>query len=135
MIDQAKATAVKFLEEQTGCATGRPTSYARPVTPPTWRASRPWTSRATRSSRLASTRLPDLKHQIEEVIGEDDRVAVRFRLTGTNSGSFMGNAPSGKRIDAGALALMRVESGKVSELRGEFDQLRLMQQTGALPGW
>jgi predicted ester cyclase len=81
------------------------------------------------------TAIPDSKHQIEEVIGEDDRVAVRFRLTGTNSGSFMGNAPSGKRIDAGALALMRVESGKVSELRGEFDQLRLMQQTGTLPGW
>jgi predicted ester cyclase len=78
--------------------------------------------------------IPDLKHQIEDVIAEDDRVAVRFRLTGTNSRSFMGSAPSGKPIDAGALALVRVKSGKVSELHGEFDQLGLMQQIGALPG-
>jgi hypothetical protein len=39
--------------------------------------------------------IPDLEHRIEEVIAEGDRVTVRFRLTGTNSGSFMGHPPSG----------------------------------------
>jgi predicted ester cyclase len=77
--------------------------------------------------------IPDLKHQIQEVIAAGNRVAVRFRLTGTNSRSLMGNPPSGKPIDAGALALMRTASGTVTEIRAEFDQMGLMQQIGALP--
>ena len=66
------------------------------------------------------------------MIAEGDRVAVRFRLIGTNSGSLMGHPPSGKPIDAGALALMTISSGRVVELRAEFDQLGLMQQIGVL---
>jgi predicted ester cyclase len=77
--------------------------------------------------------IPDLEHKVQEVIAEGDRVAVRFRLTGTNSGSFMGRAPSGKPIDAGALALMTTSNGRVTEIHAEFDQLGLMQQIGALP--
>jgi predicted ester cyclase len=77
--------------------------------------------------------IPDLEHRIEEVIAEGERVAVRFRLTGTHSGSLMGQPPSGSRIDAGAIALMRISAGKVAELRAEFDQMGLMQQIGALP--
>lgn len=77
--------------------------------------------------------IPDLKHRIEEVIAEGDRVAVRFRLRGTNSESLMGQPPSGKRIDAGALALMTISAGKVAEVRAQFDQMGLMQQIDALP--
>jgi predicted ester cyclase len=77
--------------------------------------------------------IPDLEHRIEEVIAEGDRVAVRFRLAGTNSRSLMGQPPSGTRIDAGALALMRIRSGRVAEIHAEFDRLGLMQQIGALP--
>jgi predicted ester cyclase len=77
--------------------------------------------------------IPDLEHRIQEVIAEHDCAAVRFRLTGTHSGSLMGQPPSGKRIDAGAIALMRISAGKVTELRAEFDQMGLMQQIGALP--
>ena len=44
-------------------------------------------------------------------------------IAGTNTGSFMGNAPSGMPIDVGAVALMRVASGKVTELRAEFDKM------------
>lgn len=77
--------------------------------------------------------IPDLEHRIQEVIAEGDWAAVRFRLTGTHSGSLTGQPPSGKRIDAGAIALMRISAGKVAELRAEFDQMGLMQQIGALP--
>ncbi len=57
---------------------------------------------------------------------------MRVRLTGTNSVSFMGKPPSGKPIDAGALALFRTASGRVTEMRAEFDQIALAQ-IGALP--
>ena len=76
---------------------------------------------------------PDLTHDVQEVLAEEDRVAVRFRLTGTNTGDFMGHAPSGKTIDVGALVFMTISSGRVVDMRGEFDQLGLMQQLGLVP--
>jgi predicted ester cyclase len=66
-------------------------------------------------------------------LAEGDVAAVRFRLTGTNTGTFLGNPPSGRAIDVGALALMSVAYGKVAELRAEFDQLGVLQQIGVLP--
>lgn len=77
--------------------------------------------------------IPDLKHEIREVIAEGEVAAVRFRLTGTNSGSFIGKPPSGARIDAGAVAFLQIASGRVTEMRAEFDQFGLMRQIGALP--
>ena len=77
---------------------------------------------------------PDLRHVIEEVLSEGDRAVVRFRIQGTNTASFMGIPPSGKRVDVGAVAVMKVVEGKAVDLRGEFDQLGLMQQIGAIPG-
>lgn len=76
---------------------------------------------------------PDLKHSIQDVLAEGTHVAVRFRLTGTNGGSFMGAPATGKSVDVGGIALLKVADGKVAELRSEFDQLGLMQQIGALP--
>ena len=76
----------------------------------------------------------DLEHRVEEVLAEGDRVVVRFRLAGTNDGEFMGIPASGKPVDVGALAIMRIESDRVAEVRGEFDQMGLMQQIGAVPG-
>lgn len=71
---------------------------------------------------------PDLRHEIEEIATEGDRVAVRFRLKGTNDGSFMDHPATGKPIDVGASALMRVADGKVQQLEGEFDEKDLMRQ-------
>lgn len=76
---------------------------------------------------------PDLTHRVDEVVAAGDRAVLRLRLTGTNDGSFMGAPPSGKPIDVGGLVLMKIVSGRVAELHGQFDQLGLMQQIGALP--
>lgn len=77
--------------------------------------------------------VPDLRHHVEEVLSDGDRVTVRFRLQGTNDGAFMDNPPSGNPVDVGAVVLMTIASGKVTEARGEFDELGFMQQIGVLP--
>ncbi len=134
MSEQAKVTAVKFLEEQDRlrggpaddlCAQGYTAHLAG------FPAMDLEGHKALSATFYAA--IPDLNHQIQEVIAEGDRVAVRFRLTGTNTGSFIDNPASGKPIDAGALALMTTASGRVTELLAEFDQMGLMQQIGALP--
>jgi predicted ester cyclase len=132
--EQAKATAVNFFKEQDRlhggpaddlCADG----YTAHL------ASFPAMDLAGHQEFSASfyAGFPDLKHRLEEVIADGDRVAVRFRITGTNTESFMGNPASGRPIEFEGLALMTVASGKVTELWAQFDQIGVLQQIGASP--
>ncbi|MGH2784880.1 MAG: ester cyclase [Actinomycetota bacterium] len=76
---------------------------------------------------------PDIVHTVSDTVEEDDKVAVRFRITGTNTGPLMGQPATGKPIDIGALGIMRFVGGKVAEIHSEFDLMGMMQQIGALP--
>ena len=76
---------------------------------------------------------PDLHHTVEEVIGEGDRIAVRFTIRGTHQGRFMGVEPTGRTMTSTALVTMRLRDGKVEELHGQFDALGMLQQLGAVP--
>jgi predicted ester cyclase len=132
--EAAKATAVRFFEEQDRLRGGPPDDLCADGYI-AYLGGAPAMNLEGHRAFAATfySGIPDLEHRIEEVIAEGDRVAVRFRLTGTNSGSLMGQPPSEARIDAGALALMQIRSGRVAEIHAAFDRLRLMQQIGALP--
>jgi len=77
--------------------------------------------------------LPDLHYTIEDMIAEDDKVAVRFRRRGTDRGEFMGIAPSGREITWMGIDIFRIADGRIVEHWGNFDQLGMRQQLGALP--
>jgi predicted ester cyclase len=65
------------------------------------------------------------------VFGEGDRVFTRVRLTGTNTGEFMGKPATGKRVDIRwVMNVVRVQDGKVVEEWELFDNLDLMKQLG-----
>jgi predicted ester cyclase len=132
---QVKATAVRFFQEQDRlrggpaddlCADGY-TAYLAGFPPMDLAGHQ-------RFSAAFYAGFPDLQHHVEYVIAEGDRAAVSFRVTGTNTASFMGNPASGRPIAFDALALMTVASGKVTELRGQFDQMGVLQQLGASTG-
>jgi predicted ester cyclase len=76
---------------------------------------------------------PDVFHEIEDVVGDAERVAVRFVLHGTHRGPFFGLPPTERKIAVPATAILRVVNGRVTELRAVFDQLGLLQQLGAAP--
>ncbi len=77
------------------------------------------------------TALPDIKAEVEDVFGEGDRVFTRVRLTGTNTGEFMGKPATGKRVDIRWLMnVARVQDGKVIEEWELFDNLDMMKQLG-----
>ena len=135
MSEQAKATARKFFEEQDRLR-GGPADELCAAGYTAVLGSFPAMDFDGHTAFAAAlyASFPDLCHVIEEIVAEDDRVATRFRLLGTNTESFMGQPPTGKRIDVRCLALMHVSSGQVAELHGAFDQLGMMQQIGALPG-
>ena len=74
-----------------------------------------------------------IAHPIDDVVAEDDRVAVRLQLEGTHTGEFMGVPASGQAISAEGTAFLRITDGAIAQFWGFVDQLGLMQQIGGLP--
>jgi predicted ester cyclase len=78
---------------------------------------------------------PDGKHTIAEAIDVgSDRVFLRGSFTGTNTGSFMGMPPTGRKATVTFMNFDRFADGKLVEHRAEVDMFGLMQQLGAVPG-
>jgi len=64
---------------------------------------------------------PDVRFTVEDVFGEDDRVAARWRLAGTQTGVFRGGPPTGKHVTVSGNTIFRVRSGKIGEMWVAFD--------------
>jgi steroid delta-isomerase-like uncharacterized protein len=81
--------------------------------------------------------LPDLRLTVEDMIGEGDRVVVRWRGRATHRGEFLGIAPTGKSVSITGIAIYRLANGKVVERWVEVDLLGVTGQlraTAAPPG-
>lgn len=79
------------------------------------------------------TAFPDFEIKPEQVVANDDKVAIAYTVSGTQQGPFMGHEPTGKRMSARGLQITRVEDGKVVERWGMSDQLTMLQQLGLVP--
>lgn len=77
---------------------------------------------------------PDWYSTIDELLAERSRVAERWTGRGTHQGEFQGIAPTGRQVTMPGFVVYRFASGKITEFRGLFDRLALMQQLGAIPG-
>jgi predicted ester cyclase len=71
---------------------------------------------------------PDFNLAIQHLAVDGDLVWLHLRGTGTNSGSFMGNAPTGREIDIDVFDLIRVEGGRMVEHWGVPDRLGALLQ-------
>jgi predicted ester cyclase len=71
---------------------------------------------------------PDLQHTIEEMIAEDDRVAVRFSAHGSHTGQWLHFAPTGKSIHYTGITLARIAQGKIIEHHTWWDKMGLVEQ-------
>ena len=75
---------------------------------------------------------PDVHFTIEDVIAEDDRVAVRYLFNGTHQGELRGIPPTGKYVTVSGSVFFRFADGKLIEQRGLWDSLSFMQQLGVV---
>jgi steroid delta-isomerase-like uncharacterized protein len=76
---------------------------------------------------------PDLNVTIEKVIAEGDFVSIRSRVTGTQTGTYRGIPPTGRRISQSQLHMFHVVDGQCHETWQEIDGLGIMQQLGIFP--
>jgi len=74
---------------------------------------------------------PDVTYEVPAPpIGQGNRVATTFRVTGTHSGSYLGLDPTGSRIDIGGLSMFEVEDGRVRRMWSALDSLAMASQLG-----
>ena len=78
--------------------------------------------------------LSDLELRIEDLAVVGDRVWLRMRVAGTNTGPVNGLAPTGQRVSVDVFDLARIEAGRVAEHWGVADQLGMLLQLGYAPG-
>ena len=75
--------------------------------------------------------VPDMRFTIEDSVVDGDRVWVRVRGRGTNTGAFFG-PPSGLPVDITVFDQARVVDGRIVEHWGVPDRFALLAQTGVL---
>jgi predicted ester cyclase len=75
----------------------------------------------------------DIRHPIEDIVGEGNTVAVRLSFEGEHTGEFMDVPASGQRVSVEGTAFLCIAGGKVAEFWGSLDRMGLMLQIGGLP--
>ena len=71
---------------------------------------------------------PDWTEEVEEVIIDHESLAVRFTSRGTNTGEFLGNPPTGNRVEISEVVIFRLEDGQIAEQWVYPDMLSLQRQ-------
>src|SRR5438046_997085 len=64
---------------------------------------------------------PDATEQIEDILSEGDKVAVRMRFRGTQANSLGAYPATGKTVNSEYLAIYRIEDGLIVEAWAEWD--------------
>lgn len=80
--------------------------------------------------KTVRTAFPDFVITLQEIVAEDDSVAVQMTQRGTHEGTFMGIEPTGNTFEIEATGFARLEDGKIVERWGSPDLLGLFRQLG-----
>ena len=65
-----------------------------------------------------------------ELVAEGSTVAGRFRCSGTHLGEFLGEAPTGRRMEVEEVFFLRGQDGRIVDFWGLEDSLGRMRQLG-----
>lgn len=88
---------------------------------------------AKAAHQIMLTGFPDYQTVVDDLVAEDDRVAVRITMSGTHTGTFMGIPATGKHVEFTGMYIARIANGKIAEHWGEEDGVSLLTQLGAMP--
>jgi predicted ester cyclase len=76
---------------------------------------------------------PDIHISMEDLFEAGDKVVARNVVTGTNTGSFHGEPPTGKHVTYNEIFIIRFEAGRMAEIWGVVDVYAQMKQLGLIP--
>jgi steroid delta-isomerase-like uncharacterized protein len=73
---------------------------------------------------------PDLAVALETLVADEESIAIAYTLSGTQNGTFMGIAPTGRRMKIRGMQISKFKDGKMVERWGSSDELGMLQQLG-----
>jgi predicted ester cyclase len=76
---------------------------------------------------------PRYELMADDMVADDDKVALRATFRGTHKGDFMGIAPTQRQVIQPLIIIYRVAGDKVVEHWLSIDMLSFMQQLGVVP--
>jgi steroid delta-isomerase-like uncharacterized protein len=76
---------------------------------------------------------PDIQANIEDMVAEGDKVAIRVTWRGTNGSEFLGRPPTVNKVEITNHAIIRISGGRWAETWAMVDNLGLLQQLGVIP--
>jgi steroid delta-isomerase-like uncharacterized protein len=103
-------------------------------TPHTWASTGAGKADLKAAVERVGAGLSDVRMTIDDLVAEDDEVAVRLTSHAVQSGPFMGLPASGKAYEIGEIHIFRIRDGRIAEHWHQADLLGMMRQLGALPG-
>lgn len=74
----------------------------------------------------------EVRHEIQQIVAERDRVAVWTVIHGRHTGLFQGIAPTGRKIAVTQTVLVRIERNRIAEEWVLGDTASLLRQLGPL---
>ena len=76
---------------------------------------------------------PDIRFEVEDMIGDQSKVAVRSTMRATHQGEYLGIAATDRKVEVETVMIFRLSDGKIAEVWTEMDSLAWFQQLGAVP--
>lgn len=76
---------------------------------------------------------PDMRSEVDELVADGDRVAIRYHWTGTHTGPMADIPPTGKTVNMTGAAIYRFADGKITEVWLKTDRMTMLQQLGLMP--
>lgn len=76
---------------------------------------------------------PDVRFELHDMFGEDDRVAVRWTFRAPHAGRFAGMPPTHAVVTQEGNVIYQVRDGLIVRAWLQADRLGVLQQIGALP--
>jgi len=69
----------------------------------------------------------EISVQINEVIGEGNKVSLRKTITAKHTGEFMGKAPTGKNVEMSVIEIDILKDGKITDHWSRNDFMQVIQ--------
>ncbi|MDJ0950746.1 MAG: ester cyclase [Alphaproteobacteria bacterium] len=71
------------------------------------------------------TAFPDIHFTAADLVQEQDQVAARWFLQGTQSGAFRDKAPTNRQVSVSGITIFKLENNRIAEMWVAFDPARL----------
>ena len=74
---------------------------------------------------------PDLKINVDDVLVDGNKTAIRLTFFGTHTGDGIGIPPTGRHFTSTAMVVVHWQDGKIVEAWNQFDAMGMMRQLQA----